>query len=319
MSRRINFHLISLAIGAAGMLLALPASAATGNAAREDIPITDPTLLERLGFEPDARNVYATPQAFADLMMDPAERVALGETRRAQRLAAQDDSPLGGPYGTQARGYTPVSPYGLRPVNSSVAHIAVSGERRCLAGSSQPRFDADLGALPHGARWRFVDVWVRDDSAAPNEDLVAAAFSHCQPDLDPGEPEITVFGTASTSGAPGNTRLEIATGVDIDLESCAYFVQVFLGTENNNCPFGSALAIQKVRAEWRRQVSPAPAFATFADVPTSHLFFRHIEALAASGITAGCGGDDFCPDAPLTRGQMAVFLATALGLHWGAF
>jgi hypothetical protein len=36
----------------------------------------------------------------------------------------------------------------------------------------------------------------------------------------------------------------------------------------------------------------------------------------ASGITAGCGGGNYCPDAP-TRRQMAIFLAKALGLHWG--
>ena len=41
-----------------------------------------------------------------------------------------------------------------------------------------------------------------------------------------------------------------------------------------------------------------------------------VEALVASGITAGCGNGNFCPDAPLTRGQMAVFLSKALGLHW---
>jgi S-layer family protein len=64
------------------------------------------------------------------------------------------------------------------------------------------------------------------------------------------------------------------------------------------------------------QVSPAPATATFNDVPTSHPFFQFVEALAASGITAGCGGGNYCPDNPLTRGQMAVFLAKALGLNW---
>ena len=42
----------------------------------------------------------------------------------------------------------------------------------------------------------------------------------------------------------------------------------------------------------------------------------HVEALAASGITAGCGGGDYCPGATLTRRQMAVFLAKALGLNW---
>jgi S-layer homology domain len=67
-------------------------------------------------------------------------------------------------------------------------------------------------------------------------------------------------------------------------------------------------------AFWTRQVAPAPATATFLDVPTSHPFFQFIEALAASGITGGCGGGNFCPDNPVTRGQMATFLAKALGL-----
>jgi hypothetical protein len=67
---------------------------------------------------------------------------------------------------------------------------------------------------------------------------------------------------------------------------------------------------------WHRSVSPAPATATFGDVPTDHIFFQFIEALAASGITGGCGGGNYCPDAPVTRGQMATFLAKALGLHW---
>lgn len=64
-------------------------------------------------------------------------------------------------------------------------------------------------------------------------------------------------------------------------------------------------------------MSPAPATATFPnDVPTTHAFFRFVEALAASGVTGGCGPRSYCPDAAVTRGQMAVFLATALGLHF---
>jgi hypothetical protein len=61
-------------------------------------------------------------------------------------------------------------------------------------------------------------------------------------------------------------------------------------------------------------VSPAPATATFLDVPTDNPYFRYVEALVASGITAGCGGGNYCPNSSLTRGQMAVFLAKALGL-----
>ena len=35
--------------------------------------------------------------------------------------------------------------------------------------------------------------------------------------------------------------------------------------------------------------------------------------LAAESITAGCGGGNYCPDAPVTRGQMAVFLSKTFG------
>jgi hypothetical protein len=67
---------------------------------------------------------------------------------------------------------------------------------------------------------------------------------------------------------------------------------------------------------WRRQVSSAPVSATFTDVPTTHPFFRFVEALSASGITAGCSPTQYCVNAPITRGEMAVFLAAALGLHF---
>lgn len=68
---------------------------------------------------------------------------------------------------------------------------------------------------------------------------------------------------------------------------------------------------------WRRTVSPAPENPSFADVPPTDFGYQYIEALKASGITGGCGdGTVFCPDATLTRRQMAIFLAKALGLRW---
>ena len=71
-----------------------------------------------------------------------------------------------------------------------------------------------------------------------------------------------------------------------------------------------------VAITYRRQVSPAPVTATFLDVPTSSTQFQFIEALVAAGVTAGCGGGNYCPGNPVTRGQMAVFIAKALGLHF---
>ena len=59
---------------------------------------------------------------------------------------------------------------------------------------------------------------------------------------------------------------------------------------------------------------PACATPVFGDVPASSPFCRWIEELARRGITAGCGGGNFCPGQPVTREQMAVFLATTFGL-----
>ncbi|MFL6233430.1 MAG: ELWxxDGT repeat protein, partial [Thermoanaerobaculia bacterium] len=64
-----------------------------------------------------------------------------------------------------------------------------------------------------------------------------------------------------------------------------------------------------------RHETPPPATGTrFADVPADYWAARFIEQLAADGITSGCGGGNFCPDQPITRGEMAVFLATAFHL-----
>lgn len=60
---------------------------------------------------------------------------------------------------------------------------------------------------------------------------------------------------------------------------------------------------------------PSNPTGTFRDT-TGSVFFDDIEWLADEGITTGCNssGDRFCPDASLTRGQMAAFLVRALGL-----
>jgi hypothetical protein len=68
--------------------------------------------------------------------------------------------------------------------------------------------------------------------------------------------------------------------------------------------------------EYQLQVSPAPLVATFSDVPNSDFGFQYIEALVASGITGGTAPGVYSPNQFVTRRQMAIFLAKALGLHF---
>jgi hypothetical protein len=74
--------------------------------------------------------------------------------------------------------------------------------------------------------------------------------------------------------------------------------------------------IYGINVMYQLQVSPEPLTATFSDVPTTHQYFQFIEALADSGITTGYPDGTFRPGSYVTRGQMAVFLSKALGLHW---
>ena len=55
--------------------------------------------------------------------------------------------------------------------------------------------------------------------------------------------------------------------------------------------------------------APPPAQGIFADVPAADPFAPSIEELSSRGITAGCGGGNYCPGDSTTRGQMAVFLS----------
>lgn len=84
------------------------------------------------------------------------------------------------------------------------------------------------------------------------------------------------------------------------------------------CPSASVLrsqmAVFLLRAEHGSGYVPPPATGIFDDVPVEHPFAPWIEQLYREGVTAGCGPDRFCPNDPVSRGQMAVFLSRTFGL-----
>ncbi len=56
---------------------------------------------------------------------------------------------------------------------------------------------------------------------------------------------------------------------------------------------------------------PFPAAPSFTDVAANHSFFGYIQLMKLRGITAGCSATQYCPEAHVTRGQMAVFIIRA--------
>jgi hypothetical protein len=86
-----------------------------------------------------------------------------------------------------------------------------------------------------------------------------------------------------------------------------------LGSAGTVLPSGGAFAFPLPA----RSATLAVTLADFDDVPTSHPFYDYVMTVEDDGVTAGCGGASFCPDAPVTRAQMAVFLLKAkLGEHY---
>jgi hypothetical protein len=177
---------------------------------------------------------------------------------------------------------------------------------------------ADL-ALEDGVYLQSLTMFFKDALSTADLTLsLCLGASH----PDGSTPGFDCFWAVTTNGTPGFSSIEMPVNAtvrysfDVDndgvRDDVRWMVFVYFPVNDPELELGG------VRAAWNRQVSPAPGVATFTDVPTSHPQFQFIEALVAAGITAGCGGGNYCPTNPLTRGQMAVFLAKALGLHWSA-
>jgi len=92
------------------------------------------------------------------------------------------------------------------------------------------------------------------------------------------------------------------------------------GCSNDNyCPEQVAttraqMAIFLLRGKYGAAYAPPAPVGLFNDVPVDYWAAAWIEQLAAEGITTGCGGGNYCPEEPLTRAQMAVFLVRTFGL-----
>jgi len=52
----------------------------------------------------------------------------------------------------------------------------------------------------------------------------------------------------------------------------------------------------------------------FGDVNPNYWAAAWIKQLVTEGITAGCGSGTYCPEQPVTRAQMAVFLVRTFNL-----
>ncbi len=259
--------------------------------------VTDPQRLAAMGFPPKAPNVYIHAGVLSNVRPPEAPLQDFGFGAGGQYTSIPAKAFIG-------EEHNPSTPGGQHWQYSA-------GDVDCCvslsAKGTEPFADATI-TLPPGVVIQSVRYWASDTNVTT--DMEFHVLEVCHPSASAGAVVTTLVASGSTSGSGGYQGGLLAGGpYAINNRDCSYLARLFF-------PATSGFTFQKLRVEWRRQVSPSPAVATFVDVPTSHFFFRWIEALAASGITAGCGpGPTYCPDNPVTRAQMAVFLSVALGLY----
>lgn len=132
--------------------------------------------------------------------------------------------------------------------------------------------------------------------------------------------------TAGNSYTPPAATGKVFTDVPLGSFADAWIEQLFAEGITTGCGSGkycpnanvtrAEMAIFLLRGKYGSAYTP-PAVGTstgFADVPITSFAAAWIKQLALEGITAGCGGGNYCPSNPVTRAEMAVFLVRTFGL-----
>jgi uncharacterized repeat protein (TIGR03803 family) len=189
--------------------------------------------------------------------------------------------------------------------------------------TSGPAFSGALTVTGGG----FADTSAVTIGGTPGSDLtvVDSTFLYLfTPALSPGTlNDVTVTNPGSSPAAATFLKAFFADFLDVPQTDPFHdFVEkIFRAGITAGCGSGSycphdavtraQMAVFLLKAEHGSGYVPPACTGVFGDVPCPSMFADWIEQLAHEGITAGCGGGNYCPSTPVTRAQMAVFLLKA--------
>lgn len=174
--------------------------------------------------------------------------------------------------------------------------------------------------------------------AAPFVSATVALLRERNPDLTPDEVRAALISTASDQGgkgwdarfgygivdppgalaAVGGTPRKCFT--DIGALTLADQIErlAFAGITDGCAPHRFCPAQRVTRAQMAtflsRAINQPPTDAAFFDDIDASAHQEGINRLAQANIARGCTADSFCPNDPVTRGQMAAFISRALDL-----
>jgi streptogramin lyase len=217
--------------------------------------------------------------------------------------------------------------------------VSLTGPKAICAGPDGNLWFAEFGqeASPFGGIGRITTGGLEAQVMLVDATTVAGTTSNANGVLETGETvqvapawlnsdvasAHTFTGTASELIGPGGLTYTIdddsadfgtvdaATPQDCATASGDCYLMTVSGArpgQHWDASFTESLSAGSIVHSWTLHVGES-----FPDVPTSQQFYAYIENLFHNGITGGCAGGTFCPDAPVTRAQMAVFLLKSLG------
>jgi hypothetical protein len=133
--------------------------------------------------------------------------------------------------------------------------------------------------------------WVADFGTSQIVHLVIVPFQDIPPDFWAYD-DISACAEAGIVGGYGDGTYSPSASVD-RAQMAVYIARALAGGEEN--------------------VPEGPRPPSFMDVPRDHWAFDHIEYLKAAGVVTGYVSGIYAPDRPLTRDQIAVYIARAGG------
>jgi len=203
--------------------------------------------------------------------------------------------------------------------NPSQAAFDLSGEASNFTGPSGPTYNITDAAADFGTLASF--------ASANCFDATGNCYALEATGTRPAQHWDTTFDetvTPSTAAPPSTATWTLHIGGSFDDVPASNQFYPFIEnifhhgvtggcSQTSYCPTGSALrkqmAVFVLKSREGLGYQPPPATGIFLDVPASDPFAPWIEELYNRGVVAGCGaGPVYCPDNPVLRQQMAVFL-----------
>ncbi len=188
--------------------------------------------------------------------------------------------------------------------------------RMTMAGqlvASAHDFTSVSGSAPHGAVLQGLDGALYGTASGGGANNVGAIWKlttpsvlSITPDSGPaaGGTDVTISGSGFANQATVSLSGSMATSVDVVDPT------TITATTPNLAP-GLLHDLSVVNTDTSIGFLERAWLADFLDVPQADTFHDYVEAIVRAGITAGCGGGNYCRNASVTRAQMAVFLLKA--------